>query len=155
MRASTKLRNVMEGWFESLATGDTAWVERHVSRRAGVRLVGVDPAEWQEGWNVAAFLKEAVKALDGVIQVWSGEIEAYDEGSVGWGLARPVATMPNGQQIALRWSAVFHREDGEWRLVQLHASVGVPNEAWSGSGTADEATAVARPPTRRPPSPDH
>lgn len=66
--------------------------------------------------------------MGGVVQASPGDVEAYQEGSVGWGLARPTLTMPDGSQIAPRWSAVSHREDGTWKLVQLHASVGISNE---------------------------
>lgn len=116
------------GKFKSVAKGDLSWAERHISRRAGVRLVGADPAEWLEGPQVAKFLKEEVKALGNVVQISCRDTEAYEEDSVGWGLSTPILTLPNGKQIAPRWSAVFHREDGEWKLVQLHASVGVAHE---------------------------
>ena len=68
-----------------------------------------------------------MKAM-GDLQFSPGEIKAYEEGSVGWGIARPTFILPNGKQIPFRWSAVFHQEDGEWKMVQFHASVGVPNE---------------------------
>ena len=132
MQASSELRTIIDSWFEAVAAGDTSWVERHASGRAGVRLVGTDPREWLEGPKVAEFLREEVQALGGVVQVARGETEAYREGSVGWGVAHPLLTLPNGQQIAPRWSAVFHQEGGEWKLVQLHASVGIANEVLLG-----------------------
>ncbi|MBX7254096.1 MAG: nuclear transport factor 2 family protein [Candidatus Promineofilum sp.] len=132
MQASTELRNIIEGWFAAIADGDLAWAERHISRRAGVRLVGTDPTEWLEGPRVAEFLREEVKALGGVVKITIGETEAYCEGSVGWGMASPILTLPNGRQIAPRWSAVFHLEDDHWKLVQLHTSVGIDNEALLG-----------------------
>jgi ketosteroid isomerase-like protein len=126
MQTSTELREVINNWFESVASGDLSWTERHISKTA--RLVGTDPNELLEGEQVAEFLKEEVKALGGVVKIELGESEAYEEGSVGWGLAKPTIILPNGQQVSPRWSAVFHREAGEWKLVQLHASVGVSNE---------------------------
>ena len=36
-------------------------------------------------------------------------------------------TLANGKTVALRWSAVLHRQDGEWEFVQIHSSIGVPN----------------------------
>lgn len=129
MQASTELRALITGWFDSVVSGDQSWAERHVSRRAGVRLVGTDPAEWLEGPRVVEFLREEVKALGGVVQVMAIETEAYREGTVGWGVANPVLALPDGRQFSPRWSAVFHQEDGDWKLVQLHASVGVANEA--------------------------
>jgi len=129
MQASTELRNVIEDYFRALVSGDPAWTDRYISRRAGVRLVGTYPAEWLEGPRVVEFLREEVKALGGVVQVMAIETEAYREGTVGWGVANPILALPDGRQFSPRWSAVFHQEDGDWKLVQLHASVGVTNEA--------------------------
>ncbi|GAB4450915.1 MAG: hypothetical protein OHK0015_56110 [Chloroflexi bacterium OHK40] len=49
MQASTDLRNIITGWFESVGKGDPSWTERHVSLNNGVRLVGTDPSEVLEG----------------------------------------------------------------------------------------------------------
>jgi ketosteroid isomerase-like protein len=134
MQTSNELREIINNWFESVASGDLSWTDRHISKTA--RLVGTDPNEWFEGEQAAEFLKEEVKAMGSVIKVELGETEAYEEGSVGWGLARPTLIMPDGKQIFPRWSAVFHEEDGEWKLVQLHASVGVSNEELFGMETS-------------------
>lgn len=134
MQTSVELQKIINNWFESVSSGDPSWADRHISKTA--RLVGTDPNEWMEGEKVAEFLKEEVKAMGGVIKVELGETEAYEEGSVGWGLAKPTLIMPNGQQVSPRWSAVFHQEDGEWKLVQLHASVGVSNEELFGMETS-------------------
>lgn len=128
MEQSPELRDIITGWFTAVAQGDTSWVDRHVSRQAGVRLVGTDPNEWLGGEQAAHFLAEEAKAMGGNVQISVGEAEAYREGSVGWGVARPTITLPNGKAFSPRWSAVFHQENGAWKMVQLHASVGVPNE---------------------------
>jgi hypothetical protein len=135
MQVSTELCNIIAGWFESVGKGDPSWADHHISRKDGVRLVGTDPSEMLEGEKVAEFLREEVKAMGGVVKVSLGEVEAYQEGSVGWGLARPTLTLPNGTQVSPRWSAVFHQEDGAWKLVQLHASVGISNEQLLGTET--------------------
>jgi hypothetical protein len=122
------LRDIIVGWFEAVARGDASWVERHVSRQPGSRVVGTDPGEWMDGTQGAEFLAEEAKAMGGQIQVAMADAEAFREGSVGWGVARPTITLPNGKSITPRWSGVFHHEDGQWKLVQLHASVGVSNE---------------------------
>lgn len=137
MQASNELRDIINAWFESVASGDISWTDRHISGNAGARLVGTDPNEWLAGEKVSEFLKEEVKSLGGLVKVELGETEAHEEGTVGWGVARPILTLPNGQQISPRWSAVFHHESGEWKLVQLHASVGVSNEELLGTDAAD------------------
>jgi ketosteroid isomerase-like protein len=56
------------------------------------------------------------------------ELDAFVEGTVGWASSRFRWMSKDGSEIPMRWTAVFHREDGEWKMVQVHASVGVPNE---------------------------
>lgn len=129
MERSAELERIIAAWFESVARGDVSWAQRHISRDGAVRLVGTDPDEWLQGERVADFLEEEVASMGGTAAVEPGEPEAYVEGSVGWGITRPRITFPDGRSVSPRWSAVFHREDGEWRLVQVHASVGVPNAA--------------------------
>jgi ketosteroid isomerase-like protein len=128
MNTSDELRDVIAAWFAAVATRDTSWVTRHVSRAPGARLVGTDPAEVLAGEAVARFLETEARNLHELVRVSAGEVEAYEEGSVGWGLAQPVITFADGSTARPRWSAVFHREDGAWRLVQLHASIAVGNE---------------------------
>ena len=135
MERSPELEQIIGGWFQAVSHGDTSWVDRHVSQQARVRLVGTDPNEWLDGEQVAEFLKEEAKALAPMgVKVAAGEPEACREGTVGWGVTRPTLTLPNGKEISPRWSAVFHQEDGQWKLVQLHASVGIPNEELLGGG---------------------
>jgi ketosteroid isomerase-like protein len=63
----------------------------------------------------------------GGIQVKAGDLNAFVEGNVGWVADRPTLRLPNGQAMPSRGTAVFHKEDGEWKIVQYHASIGVSN----------------------------
>lgn len=128
MEASTELCDIIVGWFDSVARGDTSWLDRHISHQDSVRLIGTDSSEWLAGARAAQFLREEVGAIGGQVRVAHGEVEAYREGGVGWGVARPTITLPNGQSFSPRWSAVFHQENGDWKAVQVHASVGLANE---------------------------
>jgi ketosteroid isomerase-like protein len=60
--------------------------------------------------------------------VVNADPQAFREGTVGWAADHPTFEMPGGIQIASRLTAVFHQEDGEWKLVQQHISTGVRNE---------------------------
>ena len=91
-------------------------------------LVGTDPKEWIRGKAAAKFLMDEAKAMGGQIKVNVGEVEAYKEGTVGWGIANPTITLPNGKKFQPRGSAVFHKDKGQWKIIQIHASAGVPNE---------------------------
>ncbi len=62
------------------------------------------------------------------LRVEAGDIEAWQEGSIGWLADTPSFVLPDGTAIRTRATAVMRREDGEWKLVQCHVSVGVPDE---------------------------
>jgi len=57
----------------------------------------------------------------------AGDLRCYSEGSVGWVADRARFVLGDGSEIPFRFTAVFRREDGAWRMVQAHASLGVPN----------------------------
>ena len=133
MQQSTELRDVITGWFKAAAEGDVSWRDRHVSNHPSLRIVGTDPEEWLQGEPAFAFLRNEAATVGGRVKVKVLEVEAYVEGSVGWGLALPEITLQDGRKVTPRWSAVFHQEDGSWRMVQLHASIAVGNEAAFGN----------------------
>jgi ketosteroid isomerase-like protein len=140
MTPSQELRDIITGWFAAAESGDASWRDRHVSRSPNLRIVGTDPDEWLKGEAAYGFLKHEAETVGGRLTVRVREVEAYTEGTVGWGLAAPEITLGDGRKVTPRWSAVFHREDGDWRLVQLHASIAVGNEAAFGD-TFSPATA--------------
>ena len=128
MQPSTELRDIILNWFAAAAAGDASWRDRHVSRHVDLRIVGTDPDEWLKGEPAYRFLKDEAENVGGKVSVEVPEAEAFVEGSVGWGLARPVITLGDGTQISPRWSAVFLREADGWKVIQLHASVAIANQ---------------------------
>ena len=50
------------------------------------------------------------------------EIEAWEEGSVGWASVKETILW-EGEQIDSRATYVLHLERGEWKVVQVHWSV--------------------------------
>ena len=129
MHESTELCNIITGWFKAVETGDITWCDRHISASPDLRVVGTDPEEWLKGALAEAFMRREAVHVVGKLTARVRDIEAYVEGDIGWGIARPEITMLNGGKVTPRWSAVFRRESGEWKMVQLHASVAMGNEA--------------------------
>ena len=128
MERSSELAEIITDWFHAAASGDVSWRDRHVSRLAGTRIVGTDPDEFLEGAAAYEFLKNEAEAIAGKVSVSVAHVEAFTEGSVGWGVAVPVISLPDGTTVSPRWSAVFHQEGDGWKLVQLHASIAEANE---------------------------
>jgi SnoaL-like protein len=127
MERSAELQDIILAAFEDYSSDNSSSIERHTSRQAGVRLIGTDPNEWFEGEQAAEVLKR--EAQDPSFRVSSlDDLEVFVEGSVGWASGRPTWMLEDGTEIPSRWTAVFHKEDGEWKMVQAHTSVGVPDE---------------------------
>lgn len=129
MQPSPELRDVIRGWFKAAETGDASWRDRHVLHHPSLRIVGTDPEEWLQGDAAYAFLKHEAETVGGKLKVQVLEVEAYEDGNTGWGLAKPEITLASGAKVTPRWSAVFRRDVAAWKLVQLHASIGIGNEA--------------------------
>jgi len=52
----------------------------------------------------------------------------YEEGSTGWVVDQPTFRFPDGSAMRTRLTAVWRQEDGVWKLVHMHVSVGVPDD---------------------------
>src|SRR5688500_18880616 len=55
-------------------------------------------------------------------------------GAIGWTLASPIPSdhrsrrYPYGSGVKIGMTLIFHREEDVWKLLHMHASVGVPDE---------------------------
>jgi hypothetical protein len=127
MDRSPELEKVVVAWFDAASGGDPSVVDRHLSNDPETLLVGSDPNEWFRGTAAAEYMRRSMKESGGNTRTLS-DTEAFSEGTVGWAVTRFTLSFPDGSSVSPRWSAVFHQEDGEWRIVHLHASIGVPNE---------------------------
>ena len=137
MERSKEIENLVAEWFAGASKGDASLVSVHVSADVGTRLIGSDPAEvFSGGAAVAAFLRGEVTNAGGQVRFEPADIDAFEEGSVGWATAGVKITLPDGKSVNPRWSSVFHREEGIWKFVQIHASIAIPNDqvGWVYSG---------------------
>jgi hypothetical protein len=132
MKRSSELRDLCVALSEVHSLADAPFIERHVSIREGVLSIGSDPKEWIEGERVLEAFNLALQddevRSSPFEEDFVGELDAFVEGTVGWASSRFGWTAKDGCEVPMRWSAVFHLEDGEWKMVQAHASVRVPNE---------------------------
>lgn len=141
MEPSIDIQDLIRGWFAAAAAGDAAWRDRHLSRHPNLKLVGMEPDDWLEGYAAYRYLKEEAVRLGGDVAIELEEVTGFEEGTVGWGLARPRMTLPDGRRVTSRWSAVFHLDGTEWKVVQLHSSLGVSDSGLGESGLeATEST---------------
>ena len=128
MERSIELTDLMLRVYEALRESDNAFFDRYVSSADGLLAIGTDPTEWWEGKATFTRVLKAQLEEMGGFPVVPGNPQAYREGSVGWVADRPMIRFPDGTEIPLRLTFVFHQEDGGWKIVQWHASTGVSNQ---------------------------
>ncbi len=132
MEHSDELRDLMLRFYKATTSGDLSFLERHVSRQEGTVFVGTDPNEWWEGFEAfAQAIRAQSEAMEGSgrLQIVAGQVQAYREDGVGWAIDRDASfRLPDGTEIPFRNTCVFLQEDGEWKLIHGHSSIGVRNE---------------------------
>jgi hypothetical protein len=128
MEQSIELRNLMLQFYESYSSGDNLFIENMFSQKEGVLVIGSDPNEWWAGYETIINIFKSQMGETGDFNIVDVDTKAYCEGTVGWGASQTIMKMTNGLEIPFRITAVFHQEDGDWKVLQWHASVGVSNE---------------------------
>jgi ketosteroid isomerase-like protein len=104
--------------------------DQYLSAFRDLSIIGTDPSEWIIGRETIRELFDAM----GQALATSGEKfalgipKAWAEGDLGWVLDRPTYHLADGKKLSMRLTTIWHREDGNWKLVHEHVSVGVPNE---------------------------
>jgi ketosteroid isomerase-like protein len=127
VKPSAEIKEAMLRVYAAHASEDASAMLPHFSRQEGVLAIGTDPNEWWAGFDtLAQIYKTQLSEMGGRVQIEAGDLQAFAEGTVGWVADRAVLQVL-GQRIPVRVTAVFQQEDGEWKIVQYHVSVGVPN----------------------------
>jgi hypothetical protein len=128
MNTSVELKNAMLRFIESFSSGDVSTIEHLFSHQDGVLALGTDPSEWWAGYDTITRVHKAqLQEMGGNIKIKVGELNAFVEGTVGWAASSARFQLPKGQETPIRLTAVLHQEDKEWKIVQYHVSIGVPN----------------------------
>jgi class 3 adenylate cyclase len=127
MEPSEEIRRVVHRWLVANTEGDADAVMARISEQSGLLAIGTDGEEW---WHAAerAVWRRQIEESGGFPIAWD-EIEAWEEGSVGWAgmkmTLRPLSG--SGDASDLRGTYVLHLERGEWKIVQVHWSLGSAN----------------------------
>jgi ketosteroid isomerase-like protein len=127
MQPNEELKNLVLRHYGKFDSGEQAEsIHGMYSQEDGVVLIGAERDEWiADRESIQAAIKEGSASQ---MNIDVHDIEARSEGSVGWTMDRVSVKLPNGVEIPMRHTRIFHKEDGGWKMVHLHASVAVPNE---------------------------
>jgi class 3 adenylate cyclase len=122
---SEEIRRVVERFTRAEAEAEHDSVLARLSKHPGSLIVGTDPAEWWRGRETYAVWGRQLSEL-GIRTIQVHEIEAWEEGSVGWAAVRQTITW-EGKTSDVRVTYILHLERGEWKFVQIHWSVPMAN----------------------------
>jgi ketosteroid isomerase-like protein len=124
---SQELVALMNGMYDAMRAGDVAAFEE--AALGDVLVIGSDPDEWWSGRDTAvAAFRAQTEAMGGGFPVQPGNPVAYEHGDVGWIADRPSMPGPDGSSLPVRISVVTVRQGGDWKIAQMHFSIGVANE---------------------------
>ncbi len=129
MEQNAELVAYVKQMFAIFETGDVSAIDGILSREKDVLGIGSDPREWWAGDALReAFLTQIPEMHGAGMRFEPGDVQAFSEGTVGWVANQPTVKLPDGGEIPMRFTGVCHREDGAWKMVQFHLSVGAMNE---------------------------
>lgn len=128
MQPCEELKNIVLHHYGKFDSGGQAEsIKETYSLQEGVTIIGNDPNEWfDDRDSILAFNKAGGSSkMDITVQ----NLKAYSEGSVGWTMDRVIVKLPDGAEIPVRHTRIFHKEKNAWKMVHLHVSIAVPNES--------------------------
>ena len=118
---SAEIRRIVERWMQAISEHDSESSLERVSDLPGALMIGTDLEEWFLGPEARAILARQLEELD-TFSVVGTEIEAWEEGTVGWASVKETISWDD-QEAEARATYVFHLARGEWKAVQIHWSM--------------------------------
>ena len=129
MEKSGEIKKFILQIYTAMENADEEFFSNMLSQQDGLIMVGSDPQEW---WNrhdnIVTIMKSHSNHASGLKIDAGSNFQAFREGTVGWFADQAVMRMPDGNTIPFRVTGVLHQENNEWKVVQWHASIGIPNE---------------------------
>ena len=120
-----EIRKVFDEMLEAQNAGDAVRLRSMLSERPDAVHIGTDAEEW---WTSKQVLDATAAAGGGDdIRAVADDIDIHVQGDIAWVEGRGRFTHAGGGERPVRMTGVFVREDGQWKVVQSHASIGVPN----------------------------
>jgi adenylate cyclase len=118
---SEEIRRVIDRLTKAIAEGDAESALARLSEHPGTLIIGTDPAEWWHGQEARAVWGRQFEEI-GLFPVTADEIEAWEEGSVGWASVKETVAW-QGDALKARATYVLHLERGDWKVVHAHWSL--------------------------------
>ena len=122
-------RKTVHAYFDALTAGDARRLIALMSRAPYYVKIGTDENEYiQGGENISEYYRHHVDSTED-FTITCDYLDVQEREAVAWFYTRQIWTLKwQGQreQLAMRLTGVLEKEKDEWKFVQIHASLGVP-----------------------------
>jgi ketosteroid isomerase-like protein len=128
MQESSDVREAVERFWGLIGEADFDGLGGALTAGPIAQVIGSAPGEGhddRETW-IAGF-RSMIEGMPGV-RVDPGVTRGYANGDTGYAIGAPTWHLPGDMTVQMRSTFVLQRENGDWKIVHLHASVGVPDE---------------------------
>ena len=126
--SSADIEQLLRDVVDAIAGSKIDEIARRTSQDPCAVAIGSDPGEWTEGYDeIMRLMRGSTPDAELGITAGLDDVKAFREGTVGWAAGHGYFEL-EGKRVPVRLTAVVHQENGEWKVVQTHASIGVPNE---------------------------
>jgi ketosteroid isomerase-like protein len=120
-----EIRKLLDELIEAQNSGDAPLLRTMLSERPDAIHIGTDAEEW---WTSGQLVDAVAAAGSGDdIRAVADDIDVHVQGDIAWVEGHGRFTRADGAERPVRMTGVLVREGGQWKLVQSHASIAVPN----------------------------
>ena len=114
MEPSEEIRRIIARFTRAIAEGDNESALARLSEQPGALIAGTDASEWWHGRETREVWARQLEEV-GPFPVTAEEIEAWEEGTVGWAAVKEAITW-EGTALESRATYVLRLGHGQWRL---------------------------------------
>lgn len=141
IRPSPELLAIVRRWHQAVMSRKTGHMADFLTPHEALRFIGTAKNEYWSGSVVREGVAEFFAVVPDLVSVEEVEAEAYECGETGWAaIMFKVQFAGQPEPTFQRETYVFLLEGANWKIIQRHGSVPVPNEVHMGI----EQTAIQR-----------
>jgi SnoaL-like domain len=127
MDRSPEVEQLAVAWLAGMKAGDTVAVATLFVASEATTVIGNGADQWFTGDAYTSKRLDNSIGENGGIPFEPGSPIGWAQGDTGWFADQVTVAFP-AKTIPLRMTGVALRQDGMWRLVQLHVSAAVSDE---------------------------
>lgn len=119
----------VKAYFDALIVGDTDRLIKMMSLADHYVKIGTEPEEHIEGGENARDYYQRIIPNAADIAIEYEHLDVQGREDVAWFYTRQIWRLQwlgVPEELAVRLTGVLEKEDGTWKFVQIHASIGVP-----------------------------